>query len=383
MNRILLVVLAALAAALTAPAAAASANDASGPERVYFAETGHYLGGDFLVFWREYGGIRTFGYPLTPEIQQGGLTVQYFERHVLEYHPDNPADYRVLLRRIGVEARDDRGLESTGPFQLESDDGSGRFFAATGHSMKDGFLNYWESHGGTRIFGYPISAQFGHRGMVVQFTERAIFEFHPDNPPGWRILFERLGADAAKRDGVDTSPREHDGSTPHFHEGLWQATGSGSHAGLRPPSLPSQLRIDKLGIVSSFEHVGLTASGAMAAPYGWNNVAWYQRGAIPGEPGNAVVAGHLDAPGGVPAIFWNLRYLVPGDRVTVITEAGYELVFQVTRVEQVYVNNAPMSEIFGITNQRNLNLITCAGFWNSSMGMYDQRLIVYTTLISD
>jgi hypothetical protein len=30
--------------------------------------------------------------------------VQYFERAVFEYHPENDEPYRVLLRRLGAEA---------------------------------------------------------------------------------------------------------------------------------------------------------------------------------------------------------------------------------------------------------------------------------------
>lgn len=120
----------------------------------------------------------------------------------------------------------------------------------------------------------------------------------------------------------------------------------------------------------------------MQAPHGWHNTAWFEPGTVPGDQGNAVIAGHYDAPGGVPATFWDLNLLAPGDRVTVIAEDGNELVFEVTGVEQFYVGNEPTSRIFGDTDERNLNLITCAGAWDTSMGMYNQRLVVYTSLVS-
>jgi hypothetical protein len=385
MRRLLVITLAVLVAAVTAPVTAANTNEETGPDTVYFDVTGHYLSGDFLEFWREFGGIQTFGYPLTPELNQDGITVQYFERHVLEHHPENPEDYQVLLRRLGAEAKHDRNLGDRWPFEPQPEESANRFFPATQHNVSARFFEYWESNGGIRIFGYPISAQFRHHGTRVQFTERAIFEHHPDNPPEWQILFERLGAQAAERDGVDISPQARDNSTPVYNDDLWQAPEPEPEpqpAANPTPALPAEILIDRIGVRSSFEHLGRTPSGAMADPVGWDNVSWFNEGPRPGEIGNAAVAGHLDRPGGAPAAFWNLRQMRIGDRVTIITEAGERLVFEVTEVEQFHVSNAPNRKIFGNSNTADMNLITCAGSWNHSMGMYDQRLVVYTTLVS-
>jgi len=73
------------------------------PVRV-FSETGHGIGGGFRWYWEHNGGLMIFGYPLTDEIQEDGRTVQYFERAVFEYHPDNDDPYKVLLRRLGAAA---------------------------------------------------------------------------------------------------------------------------------------------------------------------------------------------------------------------------------------------------------------------------------------
>lgn len=70
----------------------------------WFSETGCYVGGAFWAYWRERGGLPIFGYPLTNERAEGGMTIQYFERAVFEWHPDNPDPYKVLLRRLGAEA---------------------------------------------------------------------------------------------------------------------------------------------------------------------------------------------------------------------------------------------------------------------------------------
>ena len=75
----------------------------------FFAETGHHIGGGFWQYWRDNGGLLLFGYPLSGEMQElcedGQLhTVQYFERAVFEWHPQNDPPYQVLLRRLGDDA---------------------------------------------------------------------------------------------------------------------------------------------------------------------------------------------------------------------------------------------------------------------------------------
>lgn len=77
----------------------------------WFPETQHYIGGGFWQYWQANGGLMIFGYPLTDEIEEpdpkapgGRRVVQYFERAVFEYHPENDPPYRVLLRRLGAEA---------------------------------------------------------------------------------------------------------------------------------------------------------------------------------------------------------------------------------------------------------------------------------------
>jgi spore germination protein len=49
--------------------------------------------------------LALFGFPISEEFvdPDTGLVTQYFERAVFEYHPDNPAPYTILLRRLGAE----------------------------------------------------------------------------------------------------------------------------------------------------------------------------------------------------------------------------------------------------------------------------------------
>lgn len=63
------------------------------------------VGGGFLRYWDAKGGLEVFGYPLSNETKEDGVTVQYFERAVFEHRPGQwPDRWDVTLRRLGAEA---------------------------------------------------------------------------------------------------------------------------------------------------------------------------------------------------------------------------------------------------------------------------------------
>ena len=78
------------------------------PGSVLVPETGKRIGGRFLQYWRENGGLMQQGYPISEEFTETSdlnnkpYTVQYFERAVFEHHPENAAPYDVLLSQLGT-----------------------------------------------------------------------------------------------------------------------------------------------------------------------------------------------------------------------------------------------------------------------------------------
>jgi len=78
--------------------------------KVFYAATGHTLGGVFKTYWEQHGGLAQFGYPITEEYQEVSLTdgktytTQYFERARFEQHPENKGtQYEVLQGLLGRE----------------------------------------------------------------------------------------------------------------------------------------------------------------------------------------------------------------------------------------------------------------------------------------
>lgn len=75
------------------------------PERDYVEATRHTISYAFKRFWEANNGLLTFGYPLSEEFNEGGVTVQYFERARFEYNPAAPApDEDVQVSYLGLLA---------------------------------------------------------------------------------------------------------------------------------------------------------------------------------------------------------------------------------------------------------------------------------------
>ena len=145
---------------------------------------------------------------------------------------------------------------------------------------------------------------------------------------------------------------------------------------------PVRLSVPSIGINAPIEQVGILANGDMATPIRnpWVDAGWYSNGPHPGEPGSAVIDGHLDRPGGFPAIFWYLRDVHAGDAVYVTEKNGQQVRFHVTHIAYYTPQDAPLQDIFGNRSGTYLNLITCAGDWIPDQHQTTLRLVVYTAL---
>lgn len=148
-----------------------------------------------------------------------------------------------------------------------------------------------------------------------------------------------------------------------------------------PPRIgaPARIRIPKIHVDAAVERVGTTDEGAMDTPKNFNNAAWYQPGPRPGEPGNAVIDGHVDSAVSGIAVFWSLRQLVAGDEIRVLGDDGVERRFLVTGWETYAYTDVPLGRIFGPASGAHLNLITCDqnSHFDYTKREYGGSLVVY------
>jgi hypothetical protein len=169
-----------------------------------FPQTGKAVNGLFLAYWDDRGALAQQGYPISPVMQErsdlNGQTyaVQYFERAVFEYHPENQAPFNVLLSQLGTFQYRARYGTAGAPGQ-QANQAYGRYFPETKHWVGGQFRTFWEQHGGLAQQGFPISDEFTEVSALdgkpyrVQYFERAVFEYHPENQAPFDVLLSQLG----------------------------------------------------------------------------------------------------------------------------------------------------------------------------------------------
>ena len=101
--------------------------------RFYFPETRHSLSNGFKTYWESRGGLAIYGYPISEEFQEGGYTVQYFERARFEYHPENRGTpYEVQLGLLGTNLLTATGRVLPQAFRVQPEPGS----VVQGHALQ-------------------------------------------------------------------------------------------------------------------------------------------------------------------------------------------------------------------------------------------------------
>ena len=171
------------------------------------------------------------------------------------------------------------------------------------------------------------------------------------------------------------------GATPP--SGRYATAPTATTTELSAPSLtPARLTIPSIGVDATVEQVGNNASGAMATPKNFMDVAWYALGAKPGEAGNAVFAGHINNALTKAGVFLHLDKVSVNDKIFVEDASGHRLTYVVRDVKNYDDQSAPVTDIFSHTTASGVVLITCAGDWDAKAHSFDKRLVVYASLIA-
>ena len=154
--------------------------------------------------------------------------------------------------------------------------------------------------------------------------------------------------------------------------------------GYRPTAVPVRLQIPAIGVDTGLLRLGKAKDGTVDVPSGphrWEEAGWYagEGGTRPGDPGSAVVLGHVDSRSG-PAVFYRVRELRRGDRVEVTTADGTVFRFTVDRVEQYPKTRFPTADVYYPTLTPKLRLVTCGGSFDRASHHYRSNVIAFATL---
>jgi sortase (surface protein transpeptidase) len=141
---------------------------------------------------------------------------------------------------------------------------------------------------------------------------------------------------------------------------------------------PVVVSIPPLHLSAELKLLHLDAHGKLVPP-SYGSAGWYAAGPEPGEPGAAVIAGHLDSKSG-PDVFAALGRAKPGDRIRIRLKDGTLVVFRVTEVKQFPQAHFPTKRVYGSTKLPTLRMITCGGNYDHAAGHYLDNVVVFADL---
>ena len=151
------------------------------------------------------------------------------------------------------------------------------------------------------------------------------------------------------------------------------------------PVVPSAVTVSSVAIpaigvdTAPVETLALLPDGSLAAPVDFARTGWFAAGAVPGETGPAVIAGHVDSVAG-PAVFYRLPELQVGDEVLVGLSDGRTVAFRVDGVQQAPKDDFPTEAVYGPTPDAQLRLITCSGEFDRVERSYLDNTVVFASL---
>jgi sortase (surface protein transpeptidase) len=143
----------------------------------------------------------------------------------------------------------------------------------------------------------------------------------------------------------------------------------------RPVSAPMQLSIPALEVDGPVLPAGVNSENELDVPPDARTLVWYRHGPSPGEPGSAVIAGHLNWEG-MTGLFANLAGTPVGATVTVTYDDGSQRAFTVTSVELVPKPEVSVKGVFARDGDRVLRLVTCGGEFDDSVNSYRSNVVV-------
>jgi hypothetical protein len=158
------------------------------------------------------------------------------------------------------------------------------------------------------------------------------------------------------------------------------AWSSSDNSGMRP-SAPTRISIGALGLRANVVEVGLAGNGSIAPPVEdpARTVGWYGHGPTPGEPGTAVLVGHVDTHDRA-AVFHRLHELKAGTRVDIRRKDRRTASFTVDSVETFPKVAFPADRLLVRDDQPRLALVTCGGEWLGGASGYADNVIVFAHL---
>ena len=142
--------------------------------------------------------------------------------------------------------------------------------------------------------------------------------------------------------------------------------------GLRPAT-PARISIPAAGVDAAVDEVRVRRGGVEVPAIG--RAGWVDTGPRPGEPGRAVMIGHLDTHEG-PGLFARVPTLKRGQEIAVVDARGGVHRYDVVGSAEIEKRSFPAEAVYGPSRRPVLVLITCGGPYRPGRG-YRDNILVY------
>jgi hypothetical protein len=141
-------------------------------------------------------------------------------------------------------------------------------------------------------------------------------------------------------------------------------------------AVPVRLRIRSMHVDSKIVDLGLKSDGSVQVPGTTTVAGWYDGGPRPGQPGPAVILGHVDSTDG-PGIFFDLYKVKVGTLINVGRSDGSDVTFRITKVSRVSKTRFPTDLVYAPTLDPTLRLVTCGGSFDQTRRSYRDNIIAF------
>lgn len=150
------------------------------------------------------------------------------------------------------------------------------------------------------------------------------------------------------------------------------------------PSLPKYLAIPAIHITQArVVRLGHLADGQIVSPGNIYDSGWYEDSAKPGQPGAMFIFGHVSS-WTADGVFYNLHTLKPGDLVTITRGDNKKFTYKVATSKIYDYEHVNMQQVLAPIDPgaAGLNLMTCAGDIIKGTSEFNERLVVFASLVS-
>lgn len=145
---------------------------------------------------------------------------------------------------------------------------------------------------------------------------------------------------------------------------------------------PLAISIPAIDVSSSLLPLGQT-NGEIDVPSVHTplQAGWYTYSPRPGDPGPAIILGHVDGDH-KEGVFWRLKAVKVGDEITITRADGSSLVYVVSRTDRISKDIFPTDAVYGNTTDSELRIITCGGVFDRSVHSYVDNIIVWAKVLT-